>query len=232
LASSDQAKSFTLFHFTEYLYFQATAFAGDLPRLPVGLIEFDCSFTLISGGLVDGNFAGLSRLNYALLDGNAYNSTVPSDFGALPALEFLYISDAFVSGDLSYMQGMPAMVEHWIDLNPGVGGQIPAFIGDIQTLSSFSVTQSGLIGTLPSELASLPNMIQMWFYGNQIGGTIPSELGLLASMTLLQLEDNAFSGVMPAEICSNIGFLRPLLTLGADCAEVTVSAVGSNLHSV
>ena len=97
---------------TEYLFFQATAFAGPLPPLPTGLIEFDCSFSLISGALTDATFAGLNRLDYALLDGNAYNSTVPLVLGTLPNLRFLYIADAFVSGDLSYMQGMPSIFEH------------------------------------------------------------------------------------------------------------------------
>ena len=211
----------------EFLFFQATAFAGNLPRLPTGLIEFDCSFTLISGGLTDETFAGLNRLDFALLDGNAYNSSVPNVLGSLPSLRFLYISDAFVEGDLSYMQGMPAIVEHWIDINPGLSGPIFPFIGDIKTLASFSVTQNNIVGTLPTELGNLPEMIQMWLYGNQIGGEIPSELGKLATMSRLQLEGNDFVGSMPAEVCANVGFLRPLTTLGADCTDpgFTVSDV-------
>lgn len=218
--------------FTEYIYFQATSFAGNLPRLPTGLIEFDCSFTLLSGGLTDENFAGLNQLNYALLDGNAYNSSVPTVFGALSSLEFLYISDAFISGDLSYLQGMPAIVEHWIDVNPGLGGTVPTFVGELQTLQSFSVTQNSLVGALPTELGNLANMIQMWLYGNQLTGSIPTQLGLLDVMELLQIEGNSFVGSMPAEVCANIGFLRPIVTLGADCTDAgfTVSVIESTIR--
>ena len=109
---------------------------------------------MISGGLTDANFAGLNRLDFALLDGNAYNSSVPNVLSTLPNLRFLYISDAFVEGDLSYMQGMPAIVEHWIDINPGLSGPIFPFIGDLVTLASFSVTQNNIIGTLPTELGT------------------------------------------------------------------------------
>jgi hypothetical protein len=205
---------------TERLYIQATAFAGDLPRLPINLFELDCSFTLISGGLTDENFDGLDELNWLLLDGNAYNSSVPSVFGSLKNLEFLYISDAFISGDLSYMEGMPKIVEHWIDVNPGLTGPVFPFIGGLNTLESFSVTQNGISGELPIELGNLDNMAQMWFYGNILTGQIPAELGDLRQMSILQLESNAFTGSMPAEVCANIGFLRPLLILGSDCNDV------------
>lgn len=208
----------------ERLYFQATAFAGSLVPLPVNLFELDCSFTLIDGGLTNQVFNGLNNLNWALLDGNAYNTSVPSVFGSLPTLEFLFISDAFISGDLSYMQGMPRMIEHWIDINPGLGGQIPAFIGNIQTLRSFSVTQASLTGALPASLANLDQMIQMWFYANALQGQIPAALGQISTLEILQLEGNSFSGSMPPEICALTTFPGRLGTLGADCPEIAVSS--------
>jgi hypothetical protein len=203
----------------EYIYFQATAFAGDLVRLPPNLLELDCSFTLISGGLIDENFEGLDNLNWLLLDGNAYNSSVPSVFGRLQNLEFLYISDAFISGDLSYMEGMPKIIEHWIDVNPGLSGPVFPFIGDLDTLVSFSVTENSITGALPAELSNISGMLQMWFYANLLTGQIPSAYGEMRQLKILQLEGNAFSGSMPDEICANIGFLQPLITLGADCLD-------------
>jgi hypothetical protein len=203
----------------EYLYFQQTAFAGDLAKFPPNLYEIDFSFTLITGGLTDEVWGGLNNLNWALLEGNAFNNSVPAAFGDMLNLEFLYISDSFISGDLSYMEGMPKIVEHWIDVNPGLGGPVFSFIGALSTLQSFSVTQSALAGQLPTELGNLDNMVQMWFYANSLTGQIPSELGNLSKMVLLQLEGNAFTGSMPTEVCDNVGFLSPLLTLGADCLD-------------
>ena len=205
------------------LYFQGVAFAGDIPPLPTGLIEFDCSYTLISGGLVGSNFAGLNRLNYLLMDGNAYNASVPTEFGALPKLQYFYISDAFVSGDLSYMQGMPAIYENWIDVNPGLTGPVFSFIGALSTLASFSVTANSLTGTLPTELGNLAAMVQMWYYDNNIRGTIPSEIGNLVRMKTLELEGNALTGTMPSQICARTGSFGLLTNLGADCAKVNVS---------
>lgn len=207
------------------LYFQDTAFAGPLAPLPVNIFEFDCSFTLIDGGLTNANFAGLNKLNWALMDGNAYNSSVPTALASLPELEYLYLSDSFIVGDLSYMQGMTKIVQHWIDVNPGLGGTIPTFIGTLGTLESWSVTQTGLNGPIPSELGNLNNLAQLWLYGNNLSGTIPSQLAQPPSLALLQLEGNSLVGAMPTEICQKRAFPGILETLGVDCSEVSVSGV-------
>lgn len=206
----------------EFLYLGVTGFAGDLPILPTGLVEVDFAFCLIDGGLSDAVFAPAAGLEYVNLGGNAFNATVPMVFGTLAQLEFFYISDCFISGDLSYMQGMPKIFEHWNDVNPGLGGPIFDFIGNLATLQSFSVTQSSLTGTLPTSLGLLADMQQMWYYANLLTGPIPTELGNLRRMGTLQLEGNSFTGAMPDSVCANTGFLGVLDVLGVDCAEVTV----------
>ena len=207
----------------EKLYFSSTSFSGRLAPLPVNLVEFDCSYTMIDGGLTNEVFQGLNNLNFVLLDGNAFNSSVPSVFGSLPNLEYLYISDAFISGDLSYMQGMPKMVEHWVDVNPGLKGTIPTFIGKITTLKSLSMSQGSLTGTLPTELGNLSNMIQMWFFANSLEGQIPSEIGSLTTLRTFQIEGNNIAGLVPPEICALRESLSALQILGSDCSLTGVS---------
>jgi len=207
----------------EKLYFSSTSFSGRLAPLPIHLVEFDCSYTMIDGGLTNEVFKGLSKLNFVLLDGNAFNSSVPSIFGSLPNLEYLYISDAFISGDLSYMQGMPKMVEHWVDVNPGLKGTIPTFIGKITTLKSLSMSQGSLTGTLPTELGNLSNMIQMWFFANSLEGQIPSEIGSITTLRTFQTEGNNIGGQVPPEICALREFPSALQILGSDCTLTGVS---------
>lgn len=207
-----------------FLFFKNTAFSGSLARLPDNIQEFDCSFSFISGGLNDANFQGLNNLVFANFDGNAYNSTVPSSFSNLPKLEFLYIVDGFISGDLSYMVGMPVMREHWVDTNPGLGGQLPPAISTVTTLESFSITSCSFTGTIPSEFGNFGvTMKQIWMYDNQLSGNIPSELANMAALRLLQLEGNTFTGSMPVEICANTIFPKPLEVLGADCFDPNFS---------
>jgi len=199
---------------------EETAFSGDIPRLPDFIVNFDISFAYFTGGLTDANFENLEKLTFVDLDGNAFNSTIPSVFGRLPSLEFLYLSDSFLSGDISYMRGMPAIREHWVDTNPGVKGQIFDYIGELSTLESFSMAFNSLTGTIPSTLGNLVNMKQMWLYANELSGVIPTELGNLGAMRILELEGNMFVGSMPAEVCANTAFPTQIFEkLGADCDD-------------
>ena len=183
------------------------------------MVEVDFAFCLIDGGLADAAFQPAQALEYVNLGGNAFNTSVPSVFGSLTELQFFYISDCFISGDLSYMQGMPNIFEHWNDVNPGVTGPVFDFIGSLSTLQSFSVAQSSLTGTLPTSLGQLVDMQQMWFYSNLLTGEIPTELGLLKGMGTLQLEGNSFTASMPDTVCANTGFSGKLSILGADCLD-------------
>lgn len=214
-----------------FFFFKDTAFSGPLGRLPDNIQEFDCSFSFISGGLTDENFAGLNQLQFADFDGNAYNTSVPQAFTNLQRLEFLYMVDGFISGDLSYMIGMPAIREHWIDTNPGLGGTIPTELSTLTTLESLSITSCSFSGNIPTEFGNFGGVMrQIWMYDNALTGQIPTELGLLSGLTRLQLEGNAFTGSMPDEVCANTFPPLPLEILGADCFDenFSVRASGAN----
>ena len=206
---------------SETINVEDTSFSGSIPRLPDGLVNFDISGSFFDDGLNDANFEGLERLNFVDLDYNLFDSTIPSVFGRLPNLEFLYVSGSFITGDLSFMEGMPVLRELWIDNNPLLSGPIYDFIGDIYTLESFSATFGNLTGSIPESFGNLENMKQMWLYSNLLSGSVPPQLGALKSMETLQVEGNSFSGVMPEEVCANIG--DSLAVLGADCEELECS---------
>jgi hypothetical protein len=207
------------------LYFHETSFAGPLPKMPVNLFEFDCSFTLINGGLTNENFAGLNNLNYAVISGLSLSSSIPTVIGSLQNLEFFYAADSLITGDLSFMEGMSIMKQHWVDDNPGLGGPVYPFIGDIRTMISMSLTDNSLTGSIPSELGQLTNSEAIWLFGNQLTGTVPSEIGNLRRLKIFQVEGNELTGIMPDEICANTRFpSETLVTLGADCSEVSVSS--------
>jgi hypothetical protein len=127
------------------LNYGSTKFKGPLPTLPPGIEEFDCSYTLQSGAIPESAFVGLNNLRLLVLDGNKMDGAIPTNMASLPNLQFFYVREAGVKGDLTYMQGMPAIVEHLVDGNPDLTGPIPSFIGELQTLKSFSATDCGLV---------------------------------------------------------------------------------------
>ena len=218
-------------HYTGYLFLQNTAFSGKLPpTFPPGLVELDIANSLITGSLDGAAFENLSSLRFLLMDGVQFDSSIPSEIASLPNLEYFFAIDAMITGDLSYMESMPVIFEHWVDRNPQLGGQIPSFLGSLTTLQSFSIADCGFTGTIPESLGNLGLMQQMWLYKNQLSGEVPASMGRLSFMRIFEVEGNNLSDSMPESICENFS-TGMLEVLGADCDKLDVS-FGSSSSSV
>ena len=117
---------------------------------------------------------------------------------------------------------MPSIVELWIDTNPGLAGTIPESLGVSSTpLASLSATECSLTGTIPKTLGNITLLQQLWLYDNQLTGGIPSELGLVSNLGILDVAGNDLIGTMPEEVCDLTENFGKLLTIGADCSEIT-----------
>jgi len=199
---------------------EETGFSGDIPLLPENLVNFNIANAFYTGGFTDDSFALLSQLNYLNVDGNIFNTTIPAILSELPNLEYLYMSDNFLVGDLSPLEGMPAIKEFWADANGGLAGPLYSWFGSMTTLVSLSLTYNNLTGSIPAEMGNLVEMEQMWLLFNNLTGTIPAELGAMTKLRHLELEANAFTGFVQASICKQTEFpLSTLKTFGADCYD-------------
>lgn len=198
---------------------EGTSFSGDIPVLPKNLINFNIRNAFYTGGFADDKFILLSQLNYLNLDGNMFNASIPALLSELPDLEYVYMSDSFLTGDLSPLEGSSAMKEFWADGNPGLTGPLYSWLGNITTLASVSLAYNNLTGSVPIEIGNLIKMEQMWLQNNNLSGTVPTELGKLVKLHHLELESNAFTGFVLASICQRTEFPQTLKTLGADCFD-------------
>jgi hypothetical protein len=210
----------------EFLFYGTTAFEYDGVPSEIGLLtnlkEYDFSYTLYFGEFKGSMWTQLTNLNYLVMDGNAYNSSLPDEMLALPNLQYLYAGFSFLEGDLNFVPQMPAVFELWLDDNPGLAGTIPENLPDAETMVSFSATNCDLTGTLPTELGNMSEMIQMWFYDNMLTGTIPTEFGNLIKMKVLNVQKNELVGDMPSMLCQRKSPFGRLEELEADCdGEIT-----------
>ena len=203
----------------EKLFIGSTSFHYDGIPPTIGkltnLIDFDCSYTLFLGPLRGEIFENMNQLKYLWIGRNSYNSSIPKSITNLPNLHFFYAEDCDVIDTLDFLLGMPKIYELWIDDNPRLTGALPAALGNLVTLESFSVTGCGLSGPIPTELGLLTGMQLMWLYGNELSGKIPSHLGALSNMKQFGVQKNLLTGSMPVEICNRrYGVLEELK---ADC---------------
>eukprot|EP00536_Pseudo-nitzschia_multiseries_P014751 jgi/Psemu1/262404/estExt_Genewise1Plus.C_7630022 len=186
------------------------------------LKELDFSNTLFFGKLDGAVFENLVDLRYLAMDGNSYHSALPSELVQLPSLEFLYVGFSFVEDNLDFVSRMPKIRELWVDDNPDLKGTIPSSMGT--TLASFSASNCGFTGSIPTEIGSLSGMVQLWLNDNELTGEIPSEFGTVVTLEILNLQGNQLEGEMPASICARKRPFGRLEELGADCeAAITCS---------
>ena len=84
----------------------------------------------------------------------------------------------------------------------GLTGTIPTELGDLSSLTGLYLWGNQLTGQIPTELGDLTNLTGMSLGGNELNGAIPTELGDLSSLEGLWLEENEFTGTIPTELGS------------------------------
>ncbi|CAJ1955721.1 unnamed protein product [Cylindrotheca closterium] len=199
----------------QYLYLSQTFFENDgippeLKKLS-NLIELDISFTSWFGPLNSNPWSGLFNLEYLAMNGNVFKTALPEELIRLPKLEYFYMVDSFLTGDLEWVSRMPVIRELWIDNNPLSGVQIPDSLSRAFTLASFSAGNCGLTGAIPASLGNLAErMTHLWLNDNGLT-SIPGDLSKLANLQTLSLKGNEFNRAgVPSEICFDLGRLQSM----------------------
>ena len=76
-------------------------------------------------------------------------------------------------------------------------GYLPDQIGNLNSLTSFTVGYNYVFGTIPSSIASWTQISYMNFFGNFLTGTIPSVISGLKTLQDLELDQNYLNGTIP-----------------------------------
>ncbi|HEY9628110.1 MAG TPA: DUF4347 domain-containing protein [Coleofasciculaceae cyanobacterium] len=90
---------------------------------------------------------------------------------------------------------------------------------DGDRVTTISLTNNNLAGSLPTELGNLSNLQDLTFNKNQLNGSIPSSLGNLNKLEIIALNNNQLSGSIPSEL----GSLSTLKTLNLSSNQLSGS---------
>ncbi|KAI9112163.1 hypothetical protein K1719_016686 [Acacia pycnantha] len=82
----------------------------------------------------------------------------------------------------------------------GLFGTIPSQIGALHDLNYLNFFDNNLSGTIPNQIGALHNLTYLDLSYNNISGTIPSQIGALHNLTYLDFSNNNLSGTIPIEI--------------------------------
>ncbi|KAF3443263.1 hypothetical protein FNV43_RR12945 [Rhamnella rubrinervis] len=152
------------------------------------------------------NFSSLKTLSlqYCGLFGE-----FPPGIFQLPNLQFL---------DIENNQNLTRIIPEFHSSSPlrslklgrtGFSGELPASIGNLNSLNVLDMSYCNFYGSIPSSFASLTQLSSLGLSSNQLTGTLPSWLMNLTNLKRLYLSSNKFQGSIPATI-SNLRNLEYL----------------------
>ena len=92
-------------------------------------------------------------------------------------------------------------------------GSLPPELGNLVNLRVMGLSSNQLSGAIPAEFGSLANLTHMRLGYNQLTGAIPAELGNLTNLESLHLDNNRLSGTIPSEL-GNLSNIRTIYLQG------------------
>jgi hypothetical protein len=166
--------------------------------------------TVIAGSLCDGSY----RMGFAFVElfalplHTARLSTLLVAGGALPVLSGRGarrhgpFSSALL---LLFSRGCSAATVCTFEGTDGNYNTVTAgslcdgsWVGDTYP-TALKLYNKGLSGTVPTELALLPQLTYLALDSNDLSGTVPTEVGLMTNLTGLLLQYNSLSGSLPSD---------------------------------
>ena len=100
------------------------------------------------------------------------------------------------------------MIELYLNVNR-FGGNISPSLGDCQHLLELNLSDNNLTGTIPKESFGLSSFsISLRTYDNHLIGSLPSKVCLLVNLVELDLSGNNLSAEIPTSLGSCIMLVR------------------------
>ncbi|GKU93326.1 hypothetical protein SLEP1_g6928 [Rubroshorea leprosula] len=155
----------------------------------------DMSNNHISGKLPRwmGNISFLQGLSLAK---NHFEGPFPIEFCGLHNLEFLDLSDNYLSGSIPECFN-PISIEYVHLSNNRLNGPLTKAFSRCSSLETLDLTRNNLTGIIPGWIGSLPSLSFLLLKANCFEGEIPVQLCQLNKLKMLDLSQNNLSGSIP-----------------------------------
>lgn len=150
-------------------------------------------------GELPSEFGLLPKLKGLSISNSGFHGSIPTQLGLLTNLQTILFGRNSFHGALPDVTLFPKL--RWIVIDGSdMTGTIPTEIGTVSTLEWLALGRNQLTGTLPSQLGKLDKLFMLSLTSNELEGTVPTQLGLMTSSTLLTLRGNQLSGPIPSQM--------------------------------
>lgn len=175
------------------------------------------------------SFSGLSKLNYAYLDYNDFDSIPLDFFNGLDNLQVMALDYNPLNSTTGWP--LPENLQDSVQLtnlslmNCNLRGKLPEFLGKMPSLGVLKLSFNRISGDIPASfedsglrilwlneqsgggmtggidvISSMSSLTSLWLHGNHFSGKIPASIGNLSSLQSLNLNSNDFVGLIPEEL--------------------------------
>ncbi|XP_044416987.1 receptor-like protein 52 [Triticum aestivum] len=172
---------------------------ADNPFLPAPFpVEFGMNMT----GEIPESVSSLTELSLLAVTNNMLQSTIPTWVWQHKKLQYLYMFNNGLTGEISSSVTAVNLVELDVSSN-NLTGSIPDDFGKLINLTLLFLYTNQLHGSIPPSIGLLPNLRDIQLFENMLTGSLPLELGRHSPLVNLEVCDNNLSGELPADLCFN-----------------------------
>jgi len=183
-------------------------------------------------GLIPGALGNMSSLEVLYIDGNSISGMVPTALEKLCSLHLLNLEYNIISADI--IGRLPQC--SWSKLRElhlhgaNLTGQLPAWIGNLTSLTFLDLSSNMLIGSIPSGIENMRSLSYLDLSMNMLVGSIPSGIVNMRSLSYLELSTNMLVGYVPF----GIGNMRSLsyLDLSHNMLDGSIPSGIGNMRSL
>ncbi|TVU48803.1 hypothetical protein EJB05_00078, partial [Eragrostis curvula] len=161
------------------------------------------SFSSVSGAVPD--LSPMRSLRVLDMSNNLFTGAFPTSIGNVTTLEVVNFNenpgfDVWRPPETAFtaLKNLRVLILSTSSMRGGV----PAWLGNMTSLTDLELSGNYLTGRIPKELGRLPNLQLLELYYNLLEGEIPEELGNLTRLTDIDLSENRLSGGVPASLCA------------------------------
>jgi Leucine-rich repeat (LRR) protein len=134
------------------------------------------------------------------IDNNVFSGSLPEAFESLKKLTTLTVFFNSFSGKLLYFIAWHMPAQAWLLLHSMIVMLLYGELwrGDFAGSTCPDLSKLILIGSIPSSIFGLSNLINLDMDSNSFTGTVPESIAGLTSVIDMTLNDNQFTGVIPS----------------------------------